>query len=92
MMKPLLLFAVIVLSVSALLSFLLAITFLVRPDNKISLTERLQFQKLSRVTIFGVVACIVGMLVAYEISTGIFIALVVDLALMAIQIIIYRFK
>lgn len=91
-MMPLLLFATIVLSVCALLGLFFAISFLFKPSSRISLSERLQFQKLARATLAGLTACVAGLFAAYEISIWIFIALAVDLVLLSIQLIIYRFK
>ena len=92
MLFPLLLFAVIVLTVCTLLGLLMSISFLFKPSKQITLTERLQFQKLAGITLIGVTACVAGLFAAYEISTGLFIALTVDLVLLSIQLIIYRFK
>ena len=91
-MEQLLIVFASVVTVCTIIGLFLAVKVLFKPNRRISLTERLSFHSMSKVTLLGIVACIAGLSLASTLSTIAFIALIIDLVLLIIQLAIYHFK
>ena len=88
----LLLFVTILLTICIISGFIFTVIILLKSSKQLDYTERLQFQKLLGTVVLGLIACITGLLAAFQISINISVVFIIDLLLLLVQFRICHFK
>ena len=88
----LLLFVTILLTICIISGFIFTVIILLKSSKQLDYTERLQFHQLLGTVVLGLIACIAGLFVAFQISINISVVFIIDLLLLLVQFRTCHFK